>query len=593
MTRSETFDYSDCNYFEYTDGSSVPFDVCHTNFDGSSTYQSIIYTCEENGNAARLMFWYGDECYDGTPYSNILLNNSNYSSHCDGTKSSEECGIRIRTYQAGASDSDCDTSSDEYTEDIYVRGICNYHTLYPSDGAWIFSCDDDDSNAIYTYWNNNTNRCQSNDSTTIAMDTCEYNDDTNRYELIQLVTGCPSATTTTSPKTSTTSVTDVIGVTSVTDATTTTATENEKSGDGNSGEIDGAVVAVVIVILVFIVCMVAFLIYRRKKQDTTGKIQENLEAVTIQDAKDELVFVQIYHRHGDRAPLFLLDQLSIEESMWIPLIAKHYTNIHYDKQRKQVSYSKNEADLFTWQTINETLKFSQIVQLPNNLNPIIEGNASSSNSNSNSSDEKENMNNTASNVTRDNDHTNKWFGQFTDTGVKQLGLTGKAIRNRYIETLGFLPTNIRNSDQFKNIFFYQCDNEARNVYSAESLLYGLYPDYYNGENVDKLPLYIDYYHNYFSVFTSIPKNEKWETLMNQNGQLAVTKLLQPQLDQWRAKVLKKLNVRISCFSTLFLFDLVWLKQNNVFFWMETVPLKLMCFGFVCVTNTHSPRQVTK
>lgn len=105
-----------------------------------TVYQSIIYTCENGGSSARRMFWWKENCYDGAPYVNttISFSSSNYSIHCDGSKSSEDYGMRIRTYQADASATECDTSSDPHTEDIFVCGICNYDTTYPSLGSRIF-----------------------------------------------------------------------------------------------------------------------------------------------------------------------------------------------------------------------------------------------------------------------------------------------------------------------------------------------------------------------------------------------------------------------------------------------------------------------
>ena len=298
IARSEDFDYSDCNYFDYGTGTVRPLDVCYTNYDGSSTYQSIIYICEDGGNAVRLMFWYGDECWNGSPYVNttVSFSNSNYSIHCGGSLSPEQCGMRIREYEG---DFVCPiTSEARYTESIYLRGNCNYANLYPSEGAWKFSCDTaaSEPTAIYEFWSDNTERCQSDDFTTIAMDTCRYLSDSNSYDQFELTFGCSDTTTTTPPTiatmTATTSTRTRAGTGNGASTTagarggngtsTTAGGGNDKSDNDDSGRLAGGAIVAIILSQLCILAGVVYYLYRKQTlEEKKATTQKNLEQIVV------------------------------------------------------------------------------------------------------------------------------------------------------------------------------------------------------------------------------------------------------------------------------------------------------------------------
>lgn len=161
--------------------------------------------------------------------------------------------------------------------------------MIPHTRHWVhgYSCDNTSSisSAIYTFWSGGT-KCQSHSSGTIAMDTCEYNSDTSRYELITLTSDCPVSSSTFDTITATTSTTGVatntaVGVT----ISTTTLTDTEggaKSDNGDSGEIDGGIAAIVLIpLLILGVAHWYFFVYRKKQDKKQESIQEKLEQVVV------------------------------------------------------------------------------------------------------------------------------------------------------------------------------------------------------------------------------------------------------------------------------------------------------------------------
>ena len=60
-----------------------------------------------------------------------------------------------------------------------------------------------------------------------------------------------------------------------------------------------------------------------------------------------------------------------------------------------------------------------------------------------------------------------YLGQLTEIGCKQLQSTGQKLRERYVNQLGYLPTNY---DATSSPLHYNCTNMKRTIHSADNLL---------------------------------------------------------------------------------------------------------------------------
>ena len=80
-----------------------------------------------------------------------------------------------------------------------------------------------------------------------------------------------------------------------------------------------------------------------------------------------------------------------------------------------------------------------------------------------------------------------FLGQLTDKGVNQMENVGKLLRNRYVDTLKYLPSDYDPND---NNLHYHSTNMARTIQSADSVLQGLYPINHRKDEC-MIPLHVD------------------------------------------------------------------------------------------------------
>eukprot|EP01083_Nonionella_stella_P071970 193716_1 len=255
------------------------------------------------------------------------------------------------------------------------------------------------------------------------------------------------------------------------------------------------------------------------------------DQVTASDqvtGSDELVHVEIFHRHGDRTPIYLLTEQETEESIWVPMIADAYKWLQYDESSKsvvRVPKFEDSENVFSWQFINDLmLKYTKIVS---------------------TTDEDDDDSNIFTTNVRSKF---EWQGLLTNTGVAQLRATGQYLRDRYIETLQFLP---QTSDDFDDNIYYQSTNDTRNFYSAESLLSTLYPDVTSSDK--RINIYVSAKRDWvFAPFDTKDNRPGWKELLKENESFATNDLLHPQIQEITTDVLAKFACEFEESSPIFL-----------------------------------------
>ena len=191
--------------------------------------------------------------------------------------------------------------------------------------------------------------------------------------------------------------------------------------------------------------------------------------MTNYDKNDKrLVYVELYHRHGDRTPSRLLykNNPEKESNLWIPLLPKQY----YCTQTMNKASNgtiKDHTFLNEWNYVNQKLRGTYL----KDMNNIKEENKK----------------------TWDGHFTKKgvWIGALTQKGSLQLQDFGKWLRERYVNKLCYLAPIYKSSYQQSCKIYAKSTNFKRTIFSVDSLLYGLYDNNqrYDG---DAIPIYMDY-----------------------------------------------------------------------------------------------------
>ena len=118
------------------------------------------------------------------------------------------------------------------------------------------------------------------------------------------------------------------------------------------------------------------------KQITKASIPAFAWKNTLQDANDDkLLFVHVFHRHGDRTPATLLriNDRNKEHQLWTNKISKQYSSLRYIN--KDNSNSENDelnflinpqsninnlSELYQWNNISNKLNGTYIVHKKDN-----------------------------------------------------------------------------------------------------------------------------------------------------------------------------------------------------------------------------------
>lgn len=186
----------------------------------------------------------------------------------------------------------------------------------------------------------------------------------------------------------------------------------------------------------------------------------------INDKDGRLVFVSMYHRHGDRTVIsHIRDNEKLEHKLWVPIVSKEYSPVRLGRENDLfVTDNQPNGDIFQWNNIGSRLQATHLIHKQYNHDPNGEIYINSRNPNCN-----ESMTNVH---TWDSHYHYPYLGQLTSKGVSQLIDLGRWVRQRYINQLGWLSPSYDNKN---SKLYYISSNFARTIYSADSLLMGLYP----------------------------------------------------------------------------------------------------------------------
>ena len=215
-----------------------------------------------------------------------------------------------------------------------------------------------------------------------------------------------------------------------------------------------------------------------------------------QEQNPRLVYVELFHRHGDRTPTERIykDDIERENKLWISMLPKQYYPIKIMKDYV------NKCNLY--KNINQRLNGTFIKAINNNrLN------------------DKDKMTNDQRFDLDKSQKTSVWMGQLTEKGVLQLQDLGRYLRSRYVNEFCYLSPIYKASYDQSCKLFVKSTNYKRTIFSADSLLNGLYDDKqrFNG---DRIPIHIDqeneyflytnpkckkYYRNFFASFSKLTK----------------------------------------------------------------------------------------
>ncbi|ETO28340.1 major acid phosphatase Map (histidine-acid phosphatase) [Reticulomyxa filosa] len=247
---------------------------------------------------------------------------------------------------------------------------------------------------------------------------------------------------------------------------------------------------------------------------------------------NRLVFVQVYHRHGDRTPLLCLHKNhDLETKMWSGLVCKSYSPYvlpaHMDTDQDSLietenphhvrthdtdadPHEKKEANkLCQWKNIAQRLRGAYLVHSNDNYygdNYTID------------SRDPKRFKDKLELLTFERHYTKAWMGQLTERGVRQMEEVGRWLRKRYIDELGYLsPTFHSGNDGTSNSnkLWIQSTNFARTMYSVDSLLMGLYPmTHRTGEN-KSIAIHVDIDKTFFYPYPKLCR--KWSRVRQQNS----------------------------------------------------------------------------
>eukprot|EP01084_Bolivina_argentea_P082279 148977_1 len=191
-----------------------------------------------------------------------------------------------------------------------------------------------------------------------------------------------------------------------------------------------------------------------------------------QNQKDKLLLVHVFHRHGDRTPWYPIYNKTKSKQTWVPTIAQRYSSFD------PVTCEPNVDNIYSWENITSTLTAISLAykhdnwkkSSPSLFHSIID----------------HHMDKLADLSTTDN-KTYPFLGQLTDTGCKQLETLGELLREKYVNTMKYLPSEY---DANNNNLHCHSTNLARTIQSADCVLSKLYPKNKRKNNA-LIPLHVD------------------------------------------------------------------------------------------------------